>query len=283
MMAFMKKFITFTILFSLGWYIFCCTYLYVNQERLIYQIVSEKPVPKEWNVDPRLQIIDVVTEDGIQLQGWFVPPINQGNDIIVFFHGNGQHMGSTYFGVSQLLQHGYGLLMVEYRQYAGHAGLFNEEGMYKDSSAFMDYISEHYPSNDLILYGESLGSAAALEMAVQYEAKAVILLGAFSSLVDVVQRFYPYFPVRLLCHESYNNFQKVEKVSEPILFLHGQLDSVVPIRFARKLYDTTPGYKKIIDFPQGNHVNLYGFGAVSHVVDFLSGIDSRNEDNDAMQ
>ncbi len=234
-----------------------------------YTPITEKPIPSVFGAHDA-QIIRVKTLDDIELEGWFFPPSVPDKQIIVFFHGNGQHIGSSYSGIAPLRSYGYGLLMVEYRGYTGHDGVFSEDGLYIDSRAFMDWVTSQYPDTGLILFGGSMGTTAALKMATEHDEEAVIVMGSFSSVADVIQGMYPIIPVELLLKDQLRNSDMVHKVNSPIMIIHGALDRLIDVKYARKLYNGALQPKHFVLMDRAGHNDLFSYDAKDHILYFLN-------------
>ena len=106
----------------------------------------------------------------------------------------------------------------------------------------------------LVIYGWSLGSAVAVELASEVEEAAVILEGAPASLVDIGQKRYPFFPVRLLMRNPFESIRRIDRIRAPLLFLHSPEDSVIPIAEGRRLYEAARGEKTFVEV-RGGHVD----------------------------
>ncbi len=242
-----------------------------------YTPITEKAIPFVYGADDA-QIIKVRTRDNLELEGWFFPPVDGKNHIIVFFHGNGQHIGSMYSGISQFRQHGYGLLMVEYRGYAGHQGIFSESGLYIDARAFMDWVRLEYPDQKIILSGESMGSAAAIKMATEYGSDAVVVMGSFSSAVDVIQGMYPYIPVGLILEDQWLISDIVGNIDSPIMVIHGALDGLVNVKYARRLYEAAREPRQFVLMERAGHNDFFSYDAEMHIAEFLNKYLPQGED-----
>ena len=254
-------------------YIALILYFYTYQLKIMYTPIIDKPVPVDWGAE-NPQIIKVRTKDNILLEGWFYPP-HLDNKVVVYFHGNGQHIGSTFVGVNQLLDDGYGLLMVEYRGYAGHDGKVSESGLYKDARAFLNWlhIDQDIKYENMIFFGESMGSALAIQMANEHKAHALILFAAFSSIVDVAKFNYPYLPVSFIVKDKYLNSTKIANVNNiPVLIVHGTMDDIADVSLARMLFVAAKEPKYYIELEKGTHMNLYELGAIKTVRGFLKKI-----------
>ena len=268
----LKRLVVFCLLFVTVSYGAFCLFIYQQQRVIQHNVIQLKFTPEQTGLTD-YEYANVLTEDGIQLVGWYVPA-KDGNKTIVFFHGNGQIIGTSTGGVSYFIGLGYGVLFAEYREYAGHAGKVTEEGLYLDANAYVEWLlnSKNLQQKDLIFYGESLGTALALKMAKSYDGAAVVLLAPFSSILDTAKKHYWYLPVDLMLKDTFFNDRLISSVDEPILMIHGDEDRVVPIEYGRKLYNIAPNGTEFVTVAGGNHSNLYKVGALNHIERFLEGL-----------
>ncbi len=252
-------------------YILFVAVLYIGQRGLIYFPDKSRPVAPDG-----VEVVTVLSEEGLEIQGWYIPPRDEGKGIIVFFHGNAGHYGHRIYKANYYIQEGYGVLLAGYRGYGGNGGQPSEEGFYRDGRAYISWLQQKEPKRELILYGESIGSGTATQMAVEYDIRALILETPFSSLVDLASARYFFVPTRYLLKDRYANFSKISDIDAPLLILHGHSDTVIPFLSAKRLYDAASEPKVFVDFPQGNHNDLYAFSAYEHILHFLSGIGVSN-------
>ena len=254
-------------------YILLVVVLFIAQRTLIYFPDKSKPTPVQ-GVD----IVRVVAQDGQPLEAWYIPPATPDKLVIVLFHGNAGHYGHRTYKAQMYLAAGYGMLLAEYRGYGGNRGAISEQGFYHDGRAYIDWLlkAQKIDVGNIILYGESIGSGVAVQMAMEYKIKGLVLEVPFSSLVDIAGRQYPFIPVKYLLRDRYMNIEKIEKINAPLLVMHGHKDQTIPFDSAKKLFKAARNPKKFVEFPQGNHNNLYDFGASQHVLNFLAGIDDKN-------
>lgn len=274
----MKK-LTFPIIVILSIsYVGFCLFMYQQQDELLYQPQLKKMDRLEAQAEAA-NLIQVKTSDGIMLEGWYFLPTIKNKPTIVFFHGNGWNIGQSFQNVNFLLSAGYGLMMVEYRGYAGHKGTVSEEGLYNDARAFIDWLrNERNMSNEnMIFYGESLGSAIATKMASEYKPAATVLISGFSSMVDLAFYKYPYLPISLLLKDQYRNDRAIKRFSSPVLILNGKKDDLVNFRFGKKLYKAANDPKEIKTYDDGTHTNLYDVGAREDIIEFLKKLKIKNE------
>jgi len=176
---------------------------------------------------------------------------------VLYLHGNASTIASR-MNVShftRLRELGLNLLAPEYRGYHGLAGVPSEAGVRADARAAYDYLRTHerVPPERLVIFGWSLGAAVAVDLASQVDALAVILEGAPASLVDLGQRRYPMFPIRLIMRNPFEAISKVAGIRAPMLFLHSPDDAVVPFAEGRRLFEAAPSPKKFVEV-QGGHI-----------------------------
>ncbi len=258
-------------IFIFLFYILFVTSLFILQRSLIYIPDKSKPYPVDG-----VEIVRVTTKDNINLEAWYFAPKNKDMPIIVFFHGNAGNYSHRLYKAQYYINAGYGVLLAGYRGYGGNEGTPSEKGFYEDGRAYINWLlsNKGIKIDNVVIYGESIGSGTAVQMAVEYsDIAALILEVPFTSLVDIAAKQYPFVPVGFLLKDRFMNIEKVGNIKIPLIILHGQKDEVIPFLFAQKLFEASASkQKKLIDFPKGRHNDLYDFGAYSHILDFLAGI-----------
>lgn len=176
---------------------------------------------------------------------------------LLFLHGNASTVASrlNILHCEQLRGLGLNVLAPEYRGYAGLDGVPSEPTLNADARAAYEYARTtlRVPANRLIIYGWSLGSAVAVDLASKVDEAAVILEGAPASLVGIGQERYPVFPIRLIMRNPFESILKVDRIHSPMLFLHSPEDAIIPIAEGRKLYEAAASPKTFVEV-SGGHV-----------------------------
>lgn len=176
---------------------------------------------------------------------------------LFFLHGNASNIGGrlNILHYERLRSLGLNVVTAEYRGYAGLEGVPTERGIESDAHEAYAQIcgSLHLDPHRIVIFGWSLGSAVAVDLASRVHPAAVILEGAPASIVAVGQERYPLFPIRLLMRNPFESIRKIEGVTAPKLFLHSRGDEIVPMAEGRRLFDAAPPPKKWVEVT-GGHV-----------------------------
>lgn len=243
--------------------------LYVYQRDIQYHPHAVVPDPAG-SIVPEMVALRIETADGLRPLAWWAPPPDRTRPVVVYFHGNGGTLASRATQARSLLDAGYGVLLAGYRYNAGAGGEPSEEGLIADGRAAVEFVrSLGYPPERIALYGESLGTGVAVAIAADREVGAVILAMPFTSMTDVAQDHYWFFPVRWLVRDNFDSLSRIARVRAPLLVLHGEDDRLIPVKFARELFAAAPGPKEGHFIPGGRHGGLYDLGAGKLVLDFL--------------
>jgi fermentation-respiration switch protein FrsA (DUF1100 family) len=204
--------------------------------------------------------IDLPRSDGARQFAWLMrtdSPYADRHAWLIYLHGN----ASTIAGRANIARyrelHGLGLNIIapEYRGYAGLAGTPSESALDEDSGAAYDYLTRalHVPAQRIVIFGWSLGSAVAVNLASKVDSGALILEGAPASLVAIGQREYPIFPIRLVMRNPFESILKIGRVEAPVLLLHSPEDEVIPIDEGRRLYEAARSDKTFVEV-RGGHI-----------------------------
>lgn len=232
---------------------------------MVYRPSAEKPA-----APTHITLLTTETDDSLTLEGWYSPP-ETGNPVVLFFHGNTGDIGDRLFKMEPYIQAGYGVLLAGYRGYGGNPGDPSEEGLYRDARAWVKALHNQSIFNpQIILYGESLGSGVAVQMAVEYQdVKGLVLEAPYTKLPDIGARQYPIVPVNLLMTERFESINKIGSVSVPVLIFHGTNDDVIPFAFGKRLFEAARDPKHFIPFEGLHHNDLPPKRMFSEVHTFL--------------
>ncbi len=241
------------------------------QKRLLYFPDAQRFSPSEWAL-AEMTPFPVHTPDGLDLTSWYRPPQKRSTFTIVFFQGNAGHLGYRNYKIRPWLDAGYGVLLVGYRGFS-NPGTPSEDGLYEDATTTIEtLLKKGLPEKALVLYGESLGTGVATQMATQFAASGLILESPYTSIPDVGADRYPLVPVRWLLHDTYDSLDKIHDVHMPVLILHGEADQVVPIKFGKKLFEAANEPKQAEFVPEAGHNNVYNLKVQQVILNFLANL-----------
>lgn len=231
-------------------------YGYLVQRELIYFPSQKITSPAESGV-PEMKEISLKTRDNHSNTAWYRPPNSPEKPTLVYLHGNAGNIGQRASIIKPYLDEGYGVLLVTYRGYSGNSGIPTQYGLANDARAAITFLQEEKQDHCIILFGNSIGSAIAIQMATEFPISTLILQSPFSSLADVAQYHYFYLPAGRLLNDKFDSMKKVEKIQAPVLILLGKEDRIVPPKLGRKLYNALLHPKEIIEIEGKGHNNLF--------------------------
>jgi fermentation-respiration switch protein FrsA (DUF1100 family) len=237
--------------------------------------------PNPMRIAPRaLGLADVAemelpTADGQKLVAWYAPA-EKDQPTLFYLHGNAGALAHRAGRLRLYRADGYGVFMHSYRGFSGSTGSPSEEEIVGDALMAYDQLRRLGPSEgEIVVYGESLGTAVAVQVAASRHPAGLVLESPFSSAADVGAYLYPYLPVFALLRDRFDSLSHIGKVRSPLLLLHGEEDRIVPARFGRKLFAAAPNPKTAYFFGGATHYTLYEHGAFDRVRVFLNSFSSR--------
>ena len=251
-------------------YIVLLGIMYVFQRKLIY--LPAKIPPSLGDFKGIYTEIQIQTRDKLTLTHWYA---KRRAPYILVFHGNAGNIEGRAYKFKFLTDRGYSVLLVSYRGYGGNPGRPKESDLIADTALVIKWLikEEKISPKEMVFLGESLGSGVAVALASQYSVGGVIFDGAYSSVTDVGQSVYPFIPVRWLLKDTWDSLSRIQKVRSSLLFIHSKNDSVLPFRFAQKLFQTANRPKKHLWLEHSDHNDNLTTPAVrKSIFDFLQSI-----------
>ncbi|HRD77520.1 MAG TPA: alpha/beta hydrolase [Hyphomicrobiaceae bacterium] len=237
---------------------------WLGQRKLMYHPNTTRTAPAAVGlvgVEERL----VETDDGARIVTWQVKA-EPGRPTILYFHGNAGDLADRAERIRQFSAAGWGAVMMAYRGYAGSTGSPSEAANVADAKRVFDrLVAEGTRAESIIAYGESLGSGVAVQLAASRPVRALVLDAPYTSIVDVAASVYPYLPVRPLLKDRYESSRHLGVIKVPVLILHGERDQVIPIAMGRAMYALANEPKRMVEFPAGNHSDLFSHGALEAI------------------
>src|SRR5437667_1754906 len=248
--------------------------IWTVQRRLMYFPTGGVPTPGEIGLTD-VEPVTFETTDGLELSGWFVAASAPSPRVTVLvFNGNAGNRAHWGPLAAALHRHGLQVLLVDYRGYGGNPGAPSENGLAVDGRAARAYLAGRHDvdRSRLVYFGESLGTAVAVDLAVEHPPAALVLRSPFTSMADVGQHHYPLLPVRLLLQDRFAAIDQIRRIRVPLLIIAGGHDRIVPVENSRRLYDAAVAPKTLLVLPDADHNDdelLAGDEMIRAIVDFL--------------
>jgi hypothetical protein len=238
-----------------------------NEPRMLYYPAREiDSTPDKLGL--KYEDVTLTTSDGLHINGWFLsaptsPATNLQSRItglqpritILFFHGNAGNMSHRFEKLQILHDLDVDTLIIDYRGYGRSEGKPTEVGTYHDARAAYDYLiqTRNCEPRSLVVYGESLGSAVAADLASKVTVGGLVLEEAFTSVADVGQKMFPFLPVRWIVRNKYDTLSKMPRIHAPVLILHSREDEFFDLRHAQRLLAAANEPKQFIELRGGHN------------------------------
>jgi uncharacterized protein len=254
---------------AICFYVGFAAILYFTQRSLMYFPDTAHTTPAQAGL-PEAEEVTLTASDGQHVIAWHVAPTAD-KPVILYFHGNGGALRYRVERFKKLIADGIGLVALEYRGYGGQDGRPSEHGFIADAEGAYAFAAARYPVQQIVLWGESLGTGVAVALAAEKPVGRVILEAPFTSAAAVAAIHYWYMPVRLLMKDQFHSDERIGKVTAPLLILHGVHDRTVPYAMGERLFELANKPKNIVKFLDGGHEDLDQNGALLAVARFLAG------------
>jgi fermentation-respiration switch protein FrsA (DUF1100 family) len=227
--------IYYTLIFIFAVYLVITLFLYFFQRNLLYYSTANN-----YSGDRLVVLIEKVkikTKDNIELLSWYHKKNINDYKTILFLHGNAGTLEDRIHKINHFKDIDINFLLLSWRGFSGNNGDPSEKGIYEDARSAVRWLkNKGVVEKNIIIYGESLGSGAAVEIAQNNDFAGLILESPFTSMIDAGKTKYPFFPVRLLLKDKYESDKKIKNIKSPILIMHGEVDRIIPFWMGKKMY-----------------------------------------------
>lgn len=269
--------------------LFCYLFFYVGivlQQRSLMYFPEQASYPASQSAISGTQSVVITADDGIKTDNWLKEADDSAKPYIISFYGNASSVLQMSYKMRFFTELGYGALMCGYRGYSGNEGLPSEQGFYKDGRACINYLinEKNINPDNIVIYGESIGSGTATQMATEFDNLALILEVPFDSAVNLAKhKFMNLLPfLSYFMKDKYENYRKIDRINSPVLIMLAGKDRIVPSKFGENLYNHAIEPKKIAIFERSGHNDIYDTyrqETVTLVDDFIKGAINAKQNN----
>ena len=213
-------------------YLVVLVFIYFYQRNLLYH-PSENNYQND-EVEFNYEEVYIEVENEIKLKSWLINKDLKKLKTLLIFHGNAGDLSNRIYKLNELNKLEINILLISWRGFSGNKGSPTEKNLYKDAEAAIKWLNKKNVSNNqIIIYGESLGTGVAVEMAYKNDFNSIILESPFTSIENSAKIYYPYLPVKYLLKDRYDSISKIDMVKSPIMIMHGEIDDVVPFKMGK--------------------------------------------------
>lgn len=256
MLTFVLKSIVYAFTVIIFIYLFVSVYLYFSQPGFVYmpsKVVENTPTV----IGLKYEEVILTTSDQVLISAWFTPS-DQNKGVVLFCHGNAGNLSHRIDSIHLFHKLGFSSLVFDYRGYGRSGGSPSEKGTYLDAECAWKFLldTKGFSSEEIIVWGRSLGGAVAARLAYEKKARGLIVESSFTSIPDMGVEMYPLLPVRLLARFKYSTLEYVKQVNCPILVVHSPQDEMIPFHHGQKIFEAANPPKKFLQIT-GSHNEGY--------------------------
>jgi len=189
--------------------------------------------------------------------------------VLLYFHGNKKNISWYAKNADAFTRNGYEVWMIDYPGFGKSTGPFTEQRLYDYSEQLYKLARSRFGEDSIIIYGKSMGTGIAAQLASRKKARLLILETPYYSIRSLIKRYFPIYPIDRMIHYDFPTWSYLPKVMEPVIIFQGNDDGVVPHSNAIKLEPLLKPGDRFITIDKGMHNDLGRFPVYNHVIDSL--------------
>ena len=249
-------------------YLLVMIFIYFYQRNLLYH-----PSENNYQNDEaqfNYEEVNIKVENEIRLKSWLIKKDFNKFKTLLIFHGNAGDLSNRIYKLNELNKLDINILLISWIGFSGNKGSPSERNLYKDAEASIKWLNDkNVKNNQIILYGESLGTGVAVEMAKKNHFNSIILESPFTSIENSAKIYYPYLPVKFLLKDRYDSISKIKMINSPILIMHGEKDDVIPFSMGKKLFEKANHPKHSYFTSNDDHMMEFNSDLLNEVKNFI--------------
>ena len=249
---------------GIGGYALLAALITMLQRKLIYKPDPRRTTPHEADLDG-VEVWRIPASDDETLIAWYAKA-QSGYPTLLYFHGNAGYIELRSERLADLNARGFGVLMPSYRGYGGSTGYPSETANVADATLVYQWLrGRGVAASDVIVFGESLGTGVASQLAASKPVAGLILDSPYTSMANLAARDYPWLPVRQLLWDHYETVRHVKRVTKPILIIHGEDDQLVPVSMGQAVAQAAMFEVTLVTYPGATHLEHRPHGSFDDV------------------
>jgi pimeloyl-ACP methyl ester carboxylesterase len=221
--------------------------LYLFQDRLIFYPQPRTEASRQL-VAAQAESIFIQAGDGTRLHAWH----RKGTPLTIYFGGNAEEVSWMLARVAREAP-GTGWLLVDYRGYGSSGGSPSQKNLVGDALLWHNYATRKLGADRIFLFGRSIGSGVAVQVAAAQPVSGVMLVAPFDSLTSVARHYYPFLPVAWMLKHPFDSVGLAPAMDIPLLCLVAERDEIIPIVHSKRLFDAWRGPKRWVELKSAGH------------------------------
>ena len=210
-------------------------------------------------------------DQNTKIKSWLIEKDLKKYKTLLFFHGNAGNLFNRSYKLNKLNELNLNVLIISWRSFSGNTGEPTELNLYNDANKAVEWLNNKgVKSENIILYGESLGTGVAVEIGQSNKFNSIILESPYTSMEKAAKIYYPYLPVKFLLKDKYDSEKKIKNIKTPILIMHGKKDNIVPFHMGKKLFETANKPKKFLQIEEDDHMLSFNDNLLLEIKNFIN-------------
>jgi len=207
----------------------------------------------------REYLLPVTDESTLSLVRFFPADTNRKKGVVLYFHGNRENINRYARFATDFTAAGYEVWMMDYPGFGKSSGTLTEDRLYSDADVVYRMAAGQISSDSILIYGKSLGTGIAAELASRRNCKRLILETPYYSIPELAWFHFPLFPVKRMLRYDFPTYARLPQVQAPVTIFQGTRDRIVPYRHAQKLVPLLKSKDEFVTIKKGAHNNLADF------------------------
>lgn len=244
--------------------------LYYFQQKIIFHPQSiGVAATYQFNIPHGEMNIDLPEHDYNIVQFYSASNDSSNKKLVLYFHGNMTNISHYADFAPYFTKHGYEVWMIDYPGYGKSTGRLTEKSIYHGGFVLYDTaLAKGFKAENIIIYGKSLGTGVASNLASQKDCRRLILETPYYSMPSLAKTYFPIYP-SLIVKYNFPVYQFIQKVKSPVSIFHGDDDGTIPYSNSSQLKSLLKPKDEFITIPRGDHNNLFNFGIMKNGIDSL--------------
>lgn len=187
------------------------------------------------------------------------PADSPAKGVVLYFHGNRGNI-ERYSGVApDFTRNGYEVWVWDYPGFGKSTGEFSEQKLYDYALVLYKLARSRWAPSQIVIYGRSMGTGVAAELADIRDCRRLILESPFYSLESLGYHYLPIYPWGRMLHYHFPIYSHLPQVSAPVTIFHGTEDGTFPYSDASRLKPLLKPGDEFITIDGAGHNDLHDY------------------------